>query len=133
MCIAAGELVNKTDASDSKLAYFAVMTDNCLNSSAQFRYVEIERLQNIEKYGTLISPIPYFTEYKSRWAVYRGLRGTALSYETKPIHRLKQTDVGSLRLYNMKEPVCADLEAETTYVKRNKICDKYIQRFTFGK
>ena len=105
------------------------MIDNCLNSSAQFSYLENELLHNIDKDETLVSPP--VENYKHRWAIYKGIRGFGLKYQSKSIHRLKQTDAGRLLLYNMKEPVCA--EPQTTYVIRSKICNKTIQKFTFGK
>ena len=127
-CIATGELVyQKTHAKP----YFAVMIDNCLNSSAQFRYLENELLHNIDKNGTLVSPQPKNENYKHRWAVYKGIRGSGITYQSISIHRLKQTDAGRLLFYNRKDPVCA--EPQTTYVIRKKICDKNIQSFTFGK
>ena len=67
---------------------------------------------------------------KRRWAIYKGMRGSGLTYQNNSIHRLKQTG-GRLLLYNMTDPVCA--EPNTTYVIRNKTCDNNIQRFTFGK
>ena len=106
------------------------MTDNCLNSSAQFRYLENELLHNIDKDGTLVCPLEK-KSYKHRWAIYKGLHGFGTTYQSKSIHRLKQTDDGRLLLYNMADPVCA--EPQTTYVIRKKICDKNIQRFTLGK
>lgn len=130
-CIAAGELLNKNTR--KKLLYFAVMTDNCLNSSAQFRYLENELLHNIEKDGTLASPVPEYQRNHNRWVVYKGLRDNAPAYQNKAVHRLEQTDAGSLRLYSMKKPVCAEPESGTTYVKRNKTCNEDIQKFTFGK
>ena len=126
-CIATGQLVYK--AAHAK-PYFAVMIDNCLNSSAQFSYLETELLHNIDKDGTLVSPPAINKAYKHRWAIYKGIRGSGLTYQNNSIHRLKQTD-GRLLLYNMKEPVCA--EPQTTYLIRNKMCDKNIQKFTFGK
>ena len=111
--------------------YFAVMIDNCLNSSAQFRYLENELLHNIDKDGTLVSPRSTDKSYKHRWAIYKGIHGSATTYQSNSIHRLKQTDDGRLLLYNIADPVCA--EPQTTYVIREKVCDKNIQKFTFGK
>ena len=106
------------------------MIDNCLSSGAQFRYLENELLHNIDKDGTLVCPWPN-QSYRHRWAIYKGLRGSGITYQSKSIHRLKQTDAGRLLLYNMANPVCA--EPQTTYVIGKKTCDKNIQRFTFGK
>ena len=126
-CIATGELVyQKTHAKP----YFAVMIDNCLNSSAQFRFLENELLHNIDKDGTLVSPWSD-KNYRHRWAIFKGIHGFGITYQNRPIHRLKQTDAGRLLFYNMPHPVCA--EPQTTYVIRKKTCDKNIQLFTFGK
>ena len=126
-CIAAGELVYKRKHVEP---YFAVMIDNCLKPSAQFRYLQNELLHNIDKDGTLVSPLAKHKIYERRWAIYKGIRGYGLKYQNSSIHRLKQTD-GRLLLYYMKKPVCA--EPQTTYVIRNKTCNIKIQRFTFGK
>ena len=128
-CIATGQLVYKKEHAKP---YFAIMIDNCLNSSAQFRYLETELLHNNDKGGTLVSPLPTDTNYKRRWAIYKGMQGPGLTYQSNSFHRLRQTDAGHLLLYNMADPVCAEPDNETTYVIRNQICDKSGQRFTFG-
>ena len=108
--------------------YFVVMTDNCLDDKAQFRYLDSELLHNIEKSGTLISPDnPTF--YKSRWTVYKGESITAKVFQKSADNRLKQTDAESLFLYNMN--VCA--EPSTKYVLRKAYCNTTEQEFTFGK
>ena len=129
-CIATGELVYQREHAKP---YFAVMIDNCLNSSAQFRFLENEIVHNIDKGGTLVSPRPTEKnyEYKHRWAIYKGIEDSGITYQSDTSHRLKQTDAGRLVFYNMPDPVCA--EPQTTYVIRKKTCDKNIQRFTFGK
>ena len=126
-CIATGELVYEATHAEP---YFAVMIDNCLNNSAQFRYLETELLHSIDRDGTLVSPLATDRHYKRRWVIYRGIQTSGPIYQRSAIHRLKQTDAGRLLLYNMADPVCA--EPRTTYVIRNRICDKNIQRFTFG-
>ena len=128
-CIATGKLVYSKP--NHAKPYFAVMTDNCLNSSAQFRFVDNELLHNIKKDGTLISPLPSNTLYKSRLAVYHGVSRMALDYEKSDDHRLKQTDAGSLFFYNMMTPVCA--APKTKFIKTNTTCDGESQDFTFGK
>ena len=115
--------------SDHAKPYFAVMTDNCLNSSAQFRYVDNELLHNIKKDGTLVSPLP--NTYKSRLAVYHGVSKKGLHYQKSVEHRLKQTDAGSLFFYNTRTPACA--APKTKFIKRNTACDEASQDFTFGK
>ena len=110
------------------LPYFVVMTDNCLDDKAQFRYLDSELLHNIEKDGTLISPYQP-TVYKSRWAVYKGISSEAKGSQRNTKHRLKQTDAESLFLYNMN--VCA--EPSTKYVLRKMYCNTTEQEFTFGK
>ena len=113
--------------------YFAVMIDNCLDFSAQFRFLENEILHNIDKGGTLVSPRPTEEnyEYKHRWAIYKGIEDSGIKFQSDSSHRLKQTDAGRLLLYNRTDPVCA--EPQTTYVIRNTTCDEKFQRFTFGK
>ena len=125
-CIATGELVYEEEHAKP---YFAIMIKNCLNSRAQFRYLETELLQNIDTNGTLVSSTN--PKYTHRWAIYKGIQGYGLTYQRESIHRLKQTDAGILLLYNMKKPVCA--EPLENHVIRNQKCDKGIQKFTFGK
>jgi hypothetical protein len=107
--------------------YFVVMTDNCLNVSAQFRYLDSELLHNIEKEGTLM----YSTNknYHSRWAVYKGVAAKAVGTQNNARYRLEQTDAGSLLFYNRNK--CA--QPSTKYVLRSAICDTKEQKFNFGK
>ncbi len=114
--------------SDYALPYYVVMTDNCLDDKAQFRYLDSELLHNIEKQGTLISP-DQPSVYKSRWVVYKGATSTAKNNQKSAVHRLKQTDAESLFLYNMN--VCA--EPSTKYILRKTYCNRTTQKFTFGK
>ena len=110
-------------------AYFAVMTYNCLNASAQFRYLDSALLHNIERDGTLASPP--FKEYKSHLAVYHGVSAFLKRYQNSALHLLKQTNAGSLLFYHKYQLVCA--EPKTTYINRNKKCNTKEQEFTFGK
>ena len=128
-CITTGKLVYNNP--DHAIPYFAVMTDNCLNSSAQFRYLETELLHNIDKDGTLASPLPANTFYNCSLAVYHGVSKNGLNYQKSLDHRLKQTDAGSLFFHNMRIPVCA--APETKFIKRSTTCDRKSQDFTFGK
>ena len=107
--------------------YYVVMTNNCLDDKAQFRYHNKELLQNIEKDRTLLSPLA--ANYLGRWAVYKGISTVAKYYQISHKHRLKQTAAGSLRFY--ESGVCA--EPSTCYVMRKKYCDKPKQKFTLGK
>ncbi|CAB4024291.1 ---NA---, partial [Paramuricea clavata] len=98
------------------------MTNNCLNDKAQFRYLDSELLNNIETNGTLV--YSRNSEYSRRWAVCKGVSSAA----NNPDYRLKQTNAGSLFLYNMG--VCA--EPSTKYVAMKPYCDTTEQKFTFG-
>ncbi len=109
------------------LSYYVAMTDNCLDDTAQFRYLDNEQLHNIEMGGTLLSPPD--TIYQRRWAVYKGVSSRANKYQKGDEHRLKQTDAESLFLYKMN--VCA--EPSTRYVLRKRYCNTTEQKFTFGK
>ena len=128
-CIAASdELVynNKRHA----LPYYVVMTDNCLDKKAEFRYLDNQLLHNIVKDGTLVSPPN--ESYKSRWAVYKGVATDARRYQQSAEHRLKPTAVGSLFFYNRNNPVCAEPDS-SNYVLRKTSCGTTKQEFTFGK
>ncbi|CAB4005117.1 ---NA---, partial [Paramuricea clavata] len=111
----------------SGLSYYVVMTDNCLNVSGQFRYRDNEMLQHIETKGTLVAPPDKM--YHSRWAVYKGVSPSGESYQSNPVHRLKQTAAGSLQFYQ-KGTVCA--EPSKPYVLSKTYCDKLKEQFTFG-
>jgi hypothetical protein len=127
-CIATSqELVY--DAPNWAFPYFVVMTDNCLNVRAQFRYLDSELLNNIKKEGTLLSRT--HRKYLGRWTVYKGVAATEISRQNNPNNRLKQTDAGSLFLYDRRRNVCA--EPSTKYVLRNSKCDTEKRKFTFGK
>ena len=127
-CITSGEFVY--DNPNRAFSYFAVMTDNCLNVSAQFRYLDSELLHNIDKEGTLIYSLEWY--YKRRWAVYKGVSSTAKNIQNNAEHRLKQTNAGSLRLYN--KSVCAQPSTTSIYLMRIwSACGKPEQKFTFGK
>jgi hypothetical protein len=113
------------------LPYFVVMTNNCLNDKAQFRYLNTELLQNIVKGGTLVSSLNF--EYDSRWAVYKGVAGGGKNYQKSTKHRLKQTATGSLSFYSIEEPVCAEPSSLSEYLLRKDYCNETQQDFTFGK
>ncbi len=126
MCITRSEELVYNNPSYA-LPYYVVMTDNCLDDKAQFRYLDSELLHNIEKDGTLLSPTGH--TFQSRWAVYKGVSGGGKNYQENTVHRLKQTYAESLFLYNMN--VCA--EPSTKYVLRKTYCNRATQKFTFGK
>ena len=128
-CIRTGKLVYNNPRHAKP--YFVVMTNNCLNPRAQFRYVDNELLHNIEKGGTLVSPLPSNKLFNSSLAVYHGVSKDSLNYQKSDDHRLKQTDAGSLFFHTMVTPVCA--APETKFIKRSETCDREGQDFTFGK
>ena len=111
--------------------YFVIMTNNCLNDKAQFRYLNTELLHNIEKGGTLVSS-PNTEDYHDRWAVYKGVKSAAITYQNSTKHRLKQTATGSLSFYSITKPVCAEANSSSKYLLRKLYCNKRQQDFTFG-
>ena len=114
------------DSPNYALPYLVVMTENCLDVTAQFLYLNnTELLHDVQKGGTLISDPR--KDYRGRWAVYKAVKYSAkrTQYDTK--FNLKQTANGSLTQDN----ICA--EPETKYVKRRNYCDRTNQQFTFGK
>jgi hypothetical protein len=114
---------------DHAFPYFVVMTDNCLDEKSQFRYLNSELLHNIEKEGTLVYSAS--SHYSTRWALYKGVSSSAKRFQNDAQHRLKQTDAGSLFLYNRDDPVCA--EPSSQYLLGKTYCDRANQTFTFGK
>ena len=124
-CITRSEELVYDDA-DYALPYLVVMTDNCLNVTAQFLYLKnTELLHDVQKGGTLVSD-PREKDYKGRWAVYKAVKDTALDFQTNTKFNLKQTVDGSLTQDN----ICA--EPGTKYLNR-KSCGRTNQQFTFGK
>ena len=114
---------------DYALPYYVVMTDNCLDSKAQFRYLDTELLHNIEKDGTLLSPLS--PGFNSRWAVYKAVASGGINYQKNSRHRLRQTAGGSLFFYKRDDPVCA--EPSSKYLLRKTYCNTTQQKFNFGK
>jgi hypothetical protein len=116
------------------LPYFVVMIDNCLNGSAQFRYLDTELLHNIEKSGTLVAPYPRDGRYKTRWAVYKGVAQGGINYQRRDEHRLKQTDAGYLYLYSISMRAYAEPSEKSQYLlRRTSTSPNTRQKFTFGK
>ena len=112
------------DIPEKAFPYFVVMTDNCLDHKAQFLYLNnTELLHNIEKRGTLLSTRG---DFKSRFAVFKGVAEQPLKTEKNPRFNLKQTTDG----YLMQDNKCA--EPGTKYLNR-KSCGSTNQQFTFGK
>ena len=119
------------DLPNHAFPYYVVMTDNCLDDKAQFRYLDTELLHNIGRKGTLVSPKE--SNYKSRLAVYKGVSKSGERYQKDAFNRLKQTAAGSLIFYNRSNPVCAEPESLSEYVLKKTYCNKRQQKFTFGK
>ena len=118
------------------LPYFVVMTDNCLDVKAQFRYLNPELLQNIESGGMLMTAARITnTDYNKRWAVYKGVATKAKNTQNGKNHYLQQTNSRSLSLHNLD--VCAEpsINSKTSYVMRTAIsqCKETKHEFTFGK
>ena len=119
------------DDPDHAFPYYVVMTDDCLNDKAQFRFLDTELLQSIEKEGTLVSPKG--STYRSRWSVYKGVSSNGKRYQNDAKHRLKQTAAGSLFFYNKEEDICAESESSSKYLLRKTYCNQTQQEFTFGE
>ena len=130
-CIAAGSLISEDEWARR---YWAEMVDNCLDDKARFRYLESKLLHNINKGGTLASNYAG-SRYKQRLFIYDGKTGTpGIDFENNNDHRLKQTDAGSLFLYDTAVNSCA--QPNETFVDQKKDgCSNYVaeQQFTFGK
>ena len=116
------------DAPNDAIPYYVVLTDNCLNDTAQFRYLDKPLLSNIEKQGTLWSPAN--PAFKSRWGVYNAVLPARIAVEMSSLNYLKQTAAGSLFLYN--RGVCAQ-PSSSNYVLRATCGNTTEQVFTFGK
>ena len=114
---------------DHGLSYYAVMTNNCIDNKAQFRYLDSQLLHNIEKNGTLVAPTN--SDYKGRWAVFKDVSKQGKKYQNDYMHRLRQGAAGSLSFYSIQDHTCA--EPSSGYVLR-KTCNysRKQQEFTFG-
>ena len=114
--------------------YYVKLTENCLDGKAQFRYLDSQLLQNIEKNGTLVSPSAHY-KYFSRWCVYKGVSKKKRKYQYNVKHRLKQTAAGALLFYNREDPVCAVRQSSKKYLLRvlKHYCEKSADEFVFGK
>ena len=116
------------DAPNAAIPYYVVLTDNCFNDTAQFRYLDKPLLFNIEKQGTLWSNS--HPAYMSRWWVYNGIHRDRIRNEISSNNYLKQTAAGSLFLYN--RGVCAQ-PSSSNYLLRATCGNTTEQEFTFGK
>jgi hypothetical protein len=112
--------------------YWAVMVDNCVHNSARFRYLNSKLLQNIQTRGSLVSKYGNST-FLNRLYIYDGKNQKGKEFENNNEHRLKQTDAGSLYLYDTTVNSCA--QPNGTYVDQKKDGCKNAaeQKFTFGK
>jgi hypothetical protein len=128
-CITAGGIVYDTKGWSSP--YWAIMTANCLDVNAQFRYLDSEILYNIGKNGTFVSADKN-KKYRNHLAIYKGQQSGGKKYQNNDIHRLKQTDTGTLYFYH-EEKICAEVSKTDNKVKGVKSCGgKPEQNFTFG-
>lgn len=106
---------------------------NCLNVTAQFRYLRYEEVvHSIAGEGTLtfISG----NKYKRRMLIYNATKHP--DYESDPIHRMKQKAAGSLFFYDISIDSCAQPDANGRYImQKSRGCDdtEEQQKFTFGK
>jgi hypothetical protein len=107
------------------------MVNNCLNVSAQFRYLDTELLQNIKTGGTLASNAKKEMKFLNRLFIHYGKNEKGKKFQSNSDHHLKQTDAGSLFLYAVDFCVQPN---NRSYVdlKKNGSSDVE-QNFTFGK
>jgi hypothetical protein len=164
-CIAAGSQISNTNNSRR---YWAEMVNNCLNVSAQFRYLDTELLQNIKTGGTLVSKNKNENKNKNknnnnnnnkkknknanenenekknkkknknkklqnRLFVHYGKSEQGKRFQNSSVHRMKQTDTGSLFLYNKTVNSCAQPNGSYVDLKKDGCSDVKYQKFTFGK
>jgi hypothetical protein len=128
-CIAAGSQISNTNKSRR---YWAEMVNNCLNVSAQFRYLDTELLQNIKTGGTLVSKNKN-KKLRNRLFVYYGKSEQGKRFQNSSVHRMKQTDAGSLFLYDKTVNSCAQPNGRYVDLKKDGCSDVRYQKFTFGK
>ena len=128
-CITAEGLVY--DNGGYSLPYWTIMTENCLDVNAQFRYLDSEILYNIGKDGTFVSADAN-RNYQKRLVIYKFINPRAKAYQNNDIHRLKQRATGTLYFYN-EAKICSETSQTDYYVKGVKTCEgKPEQNFTFG-
>ena len=110
------------------LPYWIIMTDNCLDDNAQFRYNDTEILWHIETGGALFSTS--HPSYRNLIAIYVAISTAAKNNLASNRQHFKQAEAGSLNFYN--DGICAQPD-RSTYVYRRAYCDRSNQMFTFGK
>ena len=111
------------------------MTFDCLDRKAQFRFLDSQLLHNIEKNGTLASPVVTPSaqdKYLGRLVVYQGKSDAGKKSQKLARHRLKQTARGSLFFYKRTDRLCVEPNS-SKYLIRKTFCDTTKQKFTFGK
>ncbi len=129
-CIAAGSLIFEDKWATR---YWVEMVDNCLDEKAQFRYLDSNLLQNINTGGTLTSAYQD-NKYQQRLFIYDGkINTTGINLENKNEHRVKQTDAGSLFLYDTAVNSCAQPNGIYVDQKKDGCSNATEQKFTFGK
>jgi hypothetical protein len=112
--------------------YWAVMDDNCVHNSARFRYLNSKLLHNIQTRGSLVSKYGNST-FLNRLYIYDGKNQKGKEFENNNEHRLKQTDAGSLYLYDSTVNSCAQPNGIYVDQKKDGCKNATEQKFTFGK
>ena len=131
-CIAGGssfEDKNKTYAD----LHWAEMVNNCLNSSAQFHYLDSGLVENIEKKGTLAANYKDSQVYKTRLFIFASKNKEGKGFQTKKRHHLKQTSSQSLVFPGKKAESCAQPNGAYVHMKNGGCQNIANQKFTFGK
>ncbi|CAB4044683.1 Hypothetical predicted protein, partial [Paramuricea clavata] len=110
--------------------YWAEMDDNCVHYRARFRYLDTNLLHNFKTGGSLVSNYGNST-FLNRLYIYDSKNQKGKEFENNNEHRFKQTDAGSLFLYNSTVNSCA--QPNDTYVDQKKDGCKNTaeQKFTF--
>jgi hypothetical protein len=128
-CVAAGSSIVEDEYARR---YWAEMVDDCLNDSARFRYLDTNLLHNIKTGGTLASAYAN-TKYKKRLFIYDGKNQDGINFENNAKHSLKQTNSGSLFLYDSTVNSCAQPNGIYVDQKKDGCKSTAEQKFTFGK
>lgn len=113
--------------------YWAEMVDDCLYKNASFRYLPSKIVHNIATGGSLV--ISDLRRYKRRLFIFDGKNMIGKKFENSNMHRLKQTNAGSLFFYDRNMNSCFQPDAKIRYIdqKKNECISTAEQRFTFGK
>ncbi|XP_028399530.1 uncharacterized protein LOC114522942 [Dendronephthya gigantea] len=111
--------------------YWVRMVDNCLKSSAQFRYInKTELIHNIDKRGSLIC-IPGDRTYGDKLLVYDGVSAGGKTFENDKSHNIKQNASGSLFFYERKYCVQSNGTGARVIAVTEADCSN-ARNFTFG-